>query len=84
MFLYQRPAQIRNLFHKGLCGQLAALHLFQHGFPFRGECRRFDVIRQHQDQVRTFFRWNKLLFLPLHKSGRDQFFQRSRTGGRGA
>ena len=27
MFLYQRPAQIRNLFHKGLCGQLAAFYL---------------------------------------------------------
>ena len=84
MFFDKRPAHIGDSFHKSLGTDLAALHLFESGFPFRGKQRGFDIIRQDCNQVHAFFSWEKLFLFPFHKSDRHQLFQRGRTGGRSA
>lgn len=72
--LHQLPRHILDSLHEALRVVAALGNLRQAGFPFGGEQRRFQHIRQDDSEIDAVLGRHKTFALALDKSGREQLF----------
>ena len=72
--LHQLPRHILDSLHEALRVVAALGDLRQAGFPFSGEQRRFQHIRQDDSEIDAVLGRHKTFALALDKSGREQLF----------